>query len=148
MLRWIKYRASTLNSSSVSRLGTNYFFHRLANTSPINSFSMHSKQYGHSWSPENPFISRFQAIISNRSYETMDKKGVSYISSFPPGRCYFCSNEFLCCLRRQQEIYEWPHLNAPPFATASAHKYPLTPPSHLRFAVINISCNDFCYNLI
>lgn len=32
----------------------------------------------------------------------------------------------------------------PTLSHGFAHKYPLTPPFHLRFAVINISCNDFC----
>lgn len=67
--------------------------------------------------PSKILISRIEVT---KLATTMDKKKRCIVYFLlPPGRCYFCSNEFLCCLRRQQEIYEWPHLNAPPFATAS-----------------------------
>lgn len=156
---WIKYRASTLNSSTVSRLDgrTRYFSIELHQFRESFSFSINSENSNRSKIPNFrrtlsaylslriSFIS-LPFVISNRIYESYrwTKRCIVYSPPSPPLEgVIFALMNFFVAFEGNGDIWVTP-FKCPTLRHGFAHKYPLTPPFHLRFAVINISCNDFC----
>ena len=123
-----EYYASTLNSWS-HRWRVEWRFSRI--TSNQNPSPFNPQLQFHSHNRERDPQKRVSRVKGNdcEKYRAFSRNRVISVlmNFFVPSR-----------------MYEWPHLNAPPFGTPFAHKYLLTPPFHWRFAVINISCNDFC----
>lgn len=91
------------------------------------------------------FRSHARNIESNLPKLSVDEKVYRMLSPspLPLEGVIFALMNFFVAFEGNGDIWVTP-FKCPTLRHGFAHKYPLTPPFHLRFAVINISCNDFC----